>query len=64
MSLIFIGYVVYNSKQQSEYQAYLNEEQALAEAEAAAQPTTESTSVTETAEAVSIRQPRGTASSW
>jgi YidC/Oxa1 family membrane protein insertase len=56
MSLIFIGYVVYNSKQQSEYQAYLNEvqaqEQALAEAEAAAQPTTESTSVTETAEAV------------
>ena len=45
MSLIFIGYVVYNSKQQSEYQAYLNEvqaqEQALAEAEAAAQPTTE-----------------------
>ena len=56
MSLIFIGYVVYNSKQQSEYQAYLNEvqaqEQALAEAEVAAQPTTESTSVTETAEAV------------
>ena len=56
MSLIFIGYVVYNSKQQSEYQAYLNEvqaqEQALAEAEAAAQPTTQSTSVTETAEAV------------
>ena len=56
MSLIFIGYVVYNSKQQSEYQAYLNEvqaqEQALAEAEAAAQPTTESTPVTETAEAV------------
>ena len=56
MSLIFIGYVVYNSKQQSEYQAYLNEvqaqEQALAEAEAAAQPTTESASVTETAEAV------------
>ena len=56
MSLIFIGYVVYNSKQQSEYQAYLNEvqaqEQALAEAEAAAQPTTESTSVIETAEAV------------
>ncbi len=56
MSLIFIGYVVYNSKQQSEYQAYLNEvqaqEQALAEAEAAAQPTTESTSVTETVEAV------------
>ena len=56
MSLIFIGYVVYNSKQQSEYQAYLNEvqaqEQALAEAEAAAQPTPESTSVTETAEAV------------
>ncbi|MBQ6571247.1 MAG: membrane protein insertase YidC [Alistipes sp.] len=56
MSLIFIGYVVYNSKQQSEYQAYLNEvqaqEQALAEAEAAAQPTTESTSVTETTEAV------------
>ena len=42
MSLIFIGYVVYNSKQQAEYQAYLSEvqaqEQALAEAEAAAQP--------------------------
>ncbi len=39
MSLIFIGYVLYNSKQQSEYQEYMAqaqaEEQARAEAEAA-----------------------------
>ena len=39
MSLIFIGYVVYNSKQQAKYQEYMSqvqaEEQARAEAEAA-----------------------------
>ena len=39
MSLIFIGYVMYNSKQQAEYQEYMSqvqaEEQARAEAEAA-----------------------------
>ncbi len=39
MSLIFIGYVMYNSKQQAEYQEYMAQvqaqEQALAEAEAA-----------------------------
>lgn len=41
MSLIFIGYVVYNSRQQAEYQEYMAqvqvEEQALAEAEQAQQ---------------------------
>lgn len=41
MSLIFIGYVLYNSKQQAEYQEYLaavqTEEQALAETQATAE---------------------------
>lgn len=41
MSLIFIGYVVYNSKQQAEYQEYMAavqaEEQALAETQATAE---------------------------
>ena len=47
MSLIFIGYVMYNSKQQAEYQEYMTqvqaEEQARAEAEAAAVAAVEAT---------------------
>ena len=37
MSLIFIGYVVYNSKQQAEYQKYMEQVQAEQTAVAAAQ---------------------------
>ncbi len=49
MSLIFIGYVLYNSKQQAEYQEYLaavqTEEQALAETQATAESLLNSGSV-------------------
>ena len=66
MSLIFIGYVMYNSKQQAKYQEYMTqvqaEEQARAEAEAAemaaieaAQPT-DSLSIAQAAEAVKQRE--------
>lgn len=66
MSLIFIGYVVYNSKQQAKYQEYMTqvqaEEQARAEAEAveaavieAAQPT-DSLSLAQAAEAAKQRE--------
>ena len=66
MSLIFIGYVVYNSKQQAKYQEYMTqvqaEEQARAEAEAAeaaaieaAQPT-DSLSLVQAAEAAKQRE--------
>ena len=66
MSLIFIGYVMYNSKQQAEYQEYMTqvqaEEQARAEAEAAemaaieaAQPT-DSLSIAQAAEAAKQRE--------
>ena len=51
MSLIFIGYVVYNSKQQAEYQEYMTqvqaEEQARAEAEAVAAAAVEVTEPTD-----------------
>ncbi|MBE6186296.1 MAG: membrane protein insertase YidC [Rikenellaceae bacterium] len=66
MSLIFIGYVMYNSKQQAEYQEYMSqvqaEEQARAEAEAAqiaaqqaAEPT-DSLSFTQAAESEKQRE--------
>ena len=66
MSLIFIGYVMYNSKQQAKYQEYMTqvqaEEQARAEAEAAemaaieaAQPT-DSLSIAQAAEAAKQRE--------
>ena len=66
MSLIFIGYVMYNSKQQAEYQEYMSqvqaEEQARAEAEAAqiaaqqaAEPT-DSLSFTQATEAEKQRE--------
>ena len=45
MSAIFIGYMIFNSKQQAEYQQYMEQvqvqEQALAEAEQAAKPISE-----------------------
>lgn len=45
MSVIFIGYMIFNSRQQAEYQQYMAqvqaEEQALAEAEQATQPVVE-----------------------
>ena len=45
MSVIFIGYMVYSSRQQAEYQQYMEQvqvqEQALAEAEQAQQPAVE-----------------------
>ena len=45
MSVIFIGYMIFNSRQQAEYQQYMAqvqaEEQALAETEQATQPVVE-----------------------
>ena len=58
MSLIFIGYVMYNSKQQAEYQEYMTqvqaEEQARAEAEAAAVAAVEATEPTDSLSAADI----------
>ncbi len=66
MSLIFIGYVMYNSKQQAEYQEYMTqvqaEEQARADAEAAkaaaeqAAIPTDSLSLAQAAEAAAQRE--------
>lgn len=57
MSLIFIGYVIFNSKQQAEYQEYLEQvqtqEQALAETQATAESLLESNAADDPAMALS-----------
>ena len=57
MSLIFIGYVIFNSKQQAEYQEYLEQvqtqEQALAETQATAESLLESNAADDPATALS-----------